>query len=112
MRPETTARMLEVLRPKPVADATVDNHVRSLLSRICAHPEAVQAVVEHACVTLRGIVSTEERARVVRRVAELRGVDSVIDLLREGRSDAAPARRQPPRIPRWQLVRARGSSSS
>lgn len=83
------------LRPKPVADDTVELRVRKRLARTASAPEAITVSVEHGCADLRGLVETRERARIVRAVSTVRGVDSVLDLMTE-LAPGAPARSRAP----------------
>lgn len=71
------------MRPAPVGDGTVALRVRRRLARTALEPAAIRVRIEHGCVDLRGRVGTRERARIVRAVARVRGVDSVIDLMTE-----------------------------
>ena len=75
--------LLARLRPKPVADDTVEVRVRRKLARTACHPDAIRVTIEHGCVDLRGPVETRERARIVQAVARVRGVDAVLDLMTE-----------------------------
>lgn len=75
--------LLARLRPKPVGDDTVELRVKRRLARSAQHPDAITVRIEHGCVDLRGPVETRERARIVRAVARVRGVDSVLDLMTE-----------------------------
>jgi hypothetical protein len=75
--------LLVRLRPRPVGDGTVALRVRRSLVRTALRPESITVRIEHGCVDLRGRVGTDERARIVRAVARVRGVDSVIDLMTE-----------------------------
>ncbi len=75
--------LLARLRPKPVADDTVEVRVRKRLARTASDPEAIMVRIEHGCVDLRGPVDTRERARIVRAVGAVPGVDSVLDLMTE-----------------------------
>jgi hypothetical protein len=63
---------------------------------VTSRPERIAATVEHGCVTLAGATTTVERGRVVRAVARVRGVDSVVDLLQE-QNDVAPRAPEPHR---------------
>lgn len=76
-------RLLDVLRPLPVSDDTVETRVRNKLARTASEPGAITVSIEHGCVDLRGAVPTQERARIVRAIATVRGVDSVLDLMKE-----------------------------
>lgn len=79
----TFGKAAAALRPKRVKDDVVARRVRIELERIAGQPSAIQIAVEHGCVELRGPVETHERARIVREVARLRGVDAVVDLMTE-----------------------------
>ncbi len=47
-------------------------------------PDGVHASsVEHGCVVLMGAIAPQDRAQLVKRVAKLRGVDAVMDLMTE-----------------------------
>lgn len=76
-------RLLALVRPSPVRDDTVEVRVRKKLARTAQHPAAIVVSIEHGCVDLRGPVETFERARIVRAVATVPGVDSVLDLMTE-----------------------------
>jgi len=75
--------LLARLRPKPVTDDTVEIRVRKRLARTASDPSAIMVRIEHGCVDLRGPVETRERARIVRAVSTVPGVDSVLDLMTE-----------------------------
>lgn len=83
---------LQAVRPAPVADETVETRVRKKLARTALDPAAITVSIEHGCVDLRGPVETRERARIVRAIATVRGVDSVLDLMTE--TPALPPRTQ------------------
>lgn len=84
--------MLARLRPRTVRDATVLRRVRMRLARAARNPTMLTVRVERGCVDLRGLVHTRERARVVRAVARVGGVDSVIDLMSESPTRATTSR--------------------
>jgi hypothetical protein len=86
-------RVLDHLRPKPIPDTQTHELVRAKLVLVCAHPERIAVGVEHGCVTLAGAIATHERARAVRAIAKVRGVDSVVDLLHEKNDDVVHERR-------------------
>jgi osmotically-inducible protein OsmY len=75
--------LLDLVRPEVVADDTIEARVRRRLARTARDPDAIIVSIEHGCVDLRGPVETRERARVVRAVATVPGVDSVLDLMTE-----------------------------
>ena len=75
--------LLARIRPKPIADDTVELRVKKRIARTASHPEAIAVKIEHGCADLRGPVDTRERARIVRAVSTVRGVDSVLDLMTE-----------------------------
>lgn len=76
-------RILRALRPRHVRDETTHELVLNKLALVASRPEAIRVTVEHACVVLTGRVPTSERPYVVRSIARVRGVDSVVDLLTE-----------------------------
>lgn len=76
-------KLLDVLRPAPVPDQTLEARVRNKLERIASEPGGMTVSIEHGCVDLRGAVATRERGRIVRAIATVRGVDSVLDLMTE-----------------------------
>jgi hypothetical protein len=82
-RRNLTGLLLDLMRPAPVADETVEVRVRNRLARTATHPELITVSTEHGCVDLRGVVPTRERARIVRTIATVPGVDSVLDLMTE-----------------------------
>lgn len=84
-------RLLALVRPSAVTDETVEVRVRKKLARTSSRPAAIQVSIEHGCVDLRGPVATRERARIVRAVATVPGVDSVLDLMTEPAPDEARA---------------------
>jgi len=84
--------LLDRVRPAPVADDTVELRVRKKLGRVARNPSAIAVAIAHGCVDLRGAVSTHERARIVRAISKVSGVDAVLDLMTE-----PPA--LPPRAP-------------
>ncbi|MCL2725403.1 MAG: BON domain-containing protein [Polyangiaceae bacterium] len=75
-------RILHAFDLRPVPDAAVEGRVQSCLRRAAPRTE-ISATTEHGCVMLTGDVATRERAGIVKRVARVRGVDSVIDLMHE-----------------------------
>ena len=86
--------LLDRIRPAPVADDTLEGRVRKKLARAVRDPSAITVSIEHGCVDLRGPVETRDRARIVRAVASVPGVDSVLDLMTEpARPRAAAAAR-------------------
>jgi hypothetical protein len=86
------ARLVALVRPAPVPDDTVEVRVRRKLAHTARQPEAIHVSIEHGCVDLRGPVATRERARIVRAVATIPGVDSVLDLMTEPGSSEGAAR--------------------
>lgn len=66
-----------------MSDDAIRSRVRQKLDRVAEHAPALSVTVEHGCVELRGPVETNERARVVRDVARVKGVDAVVDLMTE-----------------------------
>jgi hypothetical protein len=85
--------LLARVRPPAVTDDTVAARVRETLARTAHDPEAITVAIEHGCVDLRGPVDTRERARIVKAIATVRGVDSVLDLMTE------PSATHPPLLP-------------
>ncbi|MBX3185496.1 MAG: BON domain-containing protein [Labilithrix sp.] len=83
-----TRGLLDLVRPRPISDATIEAHVHAKLERVASHPEAIHAAIEHGCVVLSGEVETHERAAIVKEVARARGVDSVVDIMTEHHGDA------------------------
>lgn len=109
------ARMRRLLAPAPERHATVQSMVRGKLDGLTPHAGAIHVGDDHGCITLTGDVLTEERALIVREVAAVPGVDSVVDLLTEHRApDDIPALvvRTPklPTVPRVRAVIARSAS--
>jgi hypothetical protein len=97
------ARVLALLRRPRIPDATVEDRVVAKLERMTGH-SAVHAATEHGCVVLTGHVLTSERGAIVREIAKLRGVDSVVDLMTEHRSsEGIPVMLR--REPRWERRR-------
>jgi hypothetical protein len=82
-RGELLHKILARVRPTPVADDAVEAQVRRTLARHASEPNDIAVSIEHGCVDLRGPVETHERARLVRAVATVRGVDAVLDLMTE-----------------------------
>jgi hypothetical protein len=87
--------LLARMRPKPVADDTVEVRVRKRLARTASDPASIVVSIEHGCADLRGPVETRERARIVRAVSTVPGVDSVLDLMTEPAPHAAARSRMP-----------------
>jgi uncharacterized membrane protein len=81
------ARVRRALSRKPVIDNVVEGAAEAALTRLTPHAGAIHLSAEHGCVVLTGDVLTSERARVVREVAGVEGVDSVVDLMTEHRRD-------------------------
>jgi len=88
--------LLARIRPEPVADDTVELRVRKRLVRTASDPSSITVSIEHGCADLRGPVETRERARIVRAVATVPGVDSVLDLMTEPTPTSSPARSRAP----------------
>ncbi len=88
--------LLDRIRPAPVSDDTVDSRVRNKLKSVASNPSAITVSIEHGCVDLRGAVQTRERARIVRAISNIGGVDAVVDLMTEDsgatRHDGLPRR--------------------
>jgi hypothetical protein len=84
-------KLLEMIRPEPVADQTLEARVRRKLARTARNPEAITVSIEHGCVDLRGPVETRERARIVRAISRVRGVDAILDLMTEPQAPSAGA---------------------
>ncbi len=80
---------LSRLRRRPVPDDTLETRVKRRLTHLSPHAALLHVTLEHGCVTLAGLVRTEERAKIVREIARLDGVDSVIDLMTESRAPNA-----------------------
>lgn len=76
------------LRPAPVTDEAIRERVRTKLDRMASRAPSITVMVEHGCVELRGPIETRERARVVRAIAKLKGVDAVVDLMTEPEAGA------------------------
>jgi hypothetical protein len=102
-------RVRPVLGSRGVVDRSLAAEVASRLDDLTPRAPAIQVSAEHGCVLLTGDVLTNERARLVRDVAAVPGVDSVVDLLTErpstdiGRRNATPA--APARAPNSALPR-------
>ncbi len=88
--------LLARVRPKPVTDDTVEALVRKRLARTASDPASIIVSIEHGCADLRGPVETRERARIVRAVSTVRGVDSVLDLMTEPVAVRGPPAPRPP----------------
>jgi hypothetical protein len=74
--------------------------VESRLEGLTPGAPAIQVSAEHGCVLLTGDVLTRERGRLVRDVAAVPGVDSVVDLMTERPPDeVARARRSALDVP-------------
>lgn len=80
--------LARALRPLPVSDQAIRTRVREKLDRVARHAAGISVTVEHGCVELRGPVETRERARVVREIARVKGVDAVVDLMTEPEREA------------------------
>lgn len=98
--------LLDRVRPEPVSDDTVESRVRKRLDRTASDPSAIVVSIEHGCVDLRGPVETRERARIVKAVATVPGVDSVLDLMTEPHAAQGAAAVVRPPAPRGALARA------
>lgn len=83
MRTSSTERLLAVLRPRVPRDDTTHELVRAKLALVSSRPGAIRVIVDRSCVVLTGAVPTSERPRIVRSLARVRGVDSIVDLLSE-----------------------------
>lgn len=107
-RERLLARLIRSIRRKSVPDATVEGRVLERLTRLVPHG-GISATTERSCVILTGEVLTKERAHVVRTIARVEGVDSVVDLMTEraqlSHDEAAPTWRAMPAPARgWRLV--------
>ncbi|HEY8207470.1 MAG TPA: SRPBCC family protein [Myxococcaceae bacterium] len=60
-------------------DEVVAERVRARLGRLCSHPGAIQVKCEDGRVELKGLVFTDERDRVLRGIAAVRGVREIDD---------------------------------
>lgn len=87
--------LLARMRPRHVTDDTVEVRVRKRLARTASDPASIVVSIEHGCADLRGPVETRERARIVRAVATVPGVDSVLDLMTEPDPPASSRSRLP-----------------
>lgn len=87
--------LLARVRPMPVGDDTVEVRVRKRLARTASAPASIVVSIEHGCADLRGPVETRERARIVRAVSTVRGVDSVLDLMTEPEPRTSARSRMP-----------------
>ena len=76
-------RLLALARPAPTSDRVTLERVRRVVGKTATQPHLIHATVEHGCVELRGPVVTRERARLVRAIAGVSGVDSIVDLMTE-----------------------------
>ncbi len=65
------------LRREPVSDDVLVARVRSRLGRAVSKPCDVEVLAEEGRVTLRGVVRVNEVERLLRRVANVRGVRAV-----------------------------------
>lgn len=104
-----------LLAREPECGATVQAAVRRKLDALTPHAGAIHVSDEQGCVTLTGDVLTEERALIVREVATVEGVDSVVDLMTEHVTpDNIPAlvvaTPKLPTVPRVRSVIARSAS--
>jgi hypothetical protein len=96
LRGNPAQRFLDMIRPAPVDDDTIEARVRRKLARTAHDPNAIAVAIEHGCVDLRGPVDTRERARIVRAVSMVPGVDSVLDLMTEPHGEPAGVAIPPP----------------
>lgn len=108
-------RLIRGVRRTAVPDATVEGRVLERLARLVPHG-GISATTERSCVILTGEVLTKQRARVVRAIARVDGVDSVVDLMTE-RTEipadaAAPTWRAMPSRPRRWMLAPSGQSSA
>ncbi|AKV02884.1 hypothetical protein AKJ09_09547 [Labilithrix luteola] len=114
-RERILSRALRHLQRTAVPDATVEGRVLERLARLVPHG-GISATTERSCVILTGEVSTQKRAHVVRSIARVEGVDSVVDLMterRQGVSDDGPTWRRAPTAARgWQLAPSDRSPAS
>lgn len=90
----------------------IERAVRDKLDGLTPHATAMHVSGDNGCIILTGDVLTEERALIIREVATVEGVDSVVDLLDEHREPdgiAALAQKGPqlPTVPRVRSVLAR-----
>lgn len=99
LRGNAAQRLLAMIRPAPVDDDTIEARVRRKLARIAHDPDAIAVAIEHGCVDLRGPVDTRERARIVRAVSMVPGVDSVLDLMTEPHGEPQGVAIPPPTPP-------------
>jgi hypothetical protein len=88
-------RLPALLQRKSVADRALEVEVRATLDHLTERARALDIAAERGCVVLKGSVLTEERARIVREVARMRGVDSVVDLMTERHAIPEAATQRP-----------------
>src|SRR5262245_26460846 len=86
----------------------IERAVREKLDGLTPHATAMSVKGEHGCIILTGDVLTEERALIIREVATVEGVDSVVDLLAEHRepNGIAALEQKGPRLPTVPRVRS------
>jgi len=64
---------------EPVPNDALKARVRSRLGRVVSYPHAVQVHVDHAQVTLSGLVLAKEANALIRAVASVSGVEAVVN---------------------------------
>lgn len=80
---QTVAGVRRLIARRPASGPTLQSMVRAKLDGLTPHAGAIHLTDDHGCITLTGDVLTEERALIVREVATVAGVDSVVDLMTE-----------------------------
>lgn len=74
-------RTMGRVRHEEVDDKTLEARVRSALGRVCSHPNALRLSIRQGHVELGGAILAAEHKQVVARIARVRGVFHVTDML-------------------------------
>ena len=62
-----------------VSDEALVDRVRARLGRVCSHPHALEVLVAHGNITLRGPILEDEAEAVLRATQNVRGVKGVMN---------------------------------
>lgn len=85
-------RLLGQQPVKPLDDHVLEARVRSRISRVLAHTEQVVVKARAGVVTLSGMVTPEEKRRLLEMAREIPGVDALRDRLDDGEGGHPMAR--------------------
>ena len=89
-------QMRSKMREGPVPDRTLERRVRAQLTHVVAHPRSLAVSVQNGHVTIRGLVETGERERILDRLSAIRGIFEFTLEITERPTSAKEGERRPP----------------